>query len=95
MKDIGKKGEFVDQVDYYRWPLFEDFNSTPEFLTAYEAIYGIPFVTAASEEVQPKLEQLQEEAKREGQIARRIEEQGAPRTKAVRPKKRKRKIQLH
>ncbi|UYC21287.1 MULTISPECIES: hypothetical protein [unclassified Xanthomonas] len=40
MKDIGKKGELVNQGAYHTWPLFQKLRDTPEFYSAYESIYG-------------------------------------------------------
>ncbi len=40
MKDIGKKGELINQDAYHAWPLFEKLRDTPEFYSAYESIYG-------------------------------------------------------
>jgi hypothetical protein len=50
MRDIGKHGELVNQLAYHDWPLFEDFRGQPEFQSAYQEIYGIPFIEKISEE---------------------------------------------
>ena len=45
MHKIGKKGELVVENSYHSWPLFHVFRERPEFLTAYEEVYGHPFVS--------------------------------------------------
>lgn len=56
MKSIGKNGELINELSYHEWPLFHKFRETPEFLDAYQDIYGISFVKEAvrhsAEEVQ-------------------------------------------
>ena len=42
---IGKFGEMVKEDFYHTWPLFHAFRESPEFMAAYEKIYGYPFVT--------------------------------------------------
>ena len=49
MRDIGKRGELVSQLAYHDWPLFEDFRDQPEFQSAYQDIYGVPFLEKISE----------------------------------------------
>jgi hypothetical protein len=56
MIEIGKKGELLDQLQYHRWPLFEEFRGRVEFQNAYESIYGIPFRDKVSREAQQKLD---------------------------------------
>ena len=41
---IGKSGEMVTEENYHIWPLFTKFRESAEFMTAYEKIYGHPFV---------------------------------------------------
>ncbi|WP_157786963.1 hypothetical protein [Herbaspirillum rubrisubalbicans] len=43
MKNIGKKGEILNQDAYHSWPLFSRFRERPEFYDAYLEIYGEPF----------------------------------------------------
>lgn len=49
MRDIGKRGELVSQLAYHDWPLFEDFRDQSEFQSAYQDIYGVPFLEKISE----------------------------------------------
>ena len=49
MKNIGRNGEFLDELAYHKWPLFDDFRGTVEFQKTYEAIYGVPFGKIVSE----------------------------------------------
>lgn len=48
MRDIGQKGEMVNQLAYHTWPLFEQFRDKPEFHAAYREIYGEDFLSAPS-----------------------------------------------
>lgn len=51
MQKIGKEGELVTESAYRNWPLFWDFRKSPEFLAAYEFVFGYSFknsVTAAA-----------------------------------------------
>lgn len=43
MRRIGPKGEILEEHSYHTWPLFREFRGTPEFLDAYQAIYGYAF----------------------------------------------------
>lgn len=43
MIEIGKKGEIINEVSYYRWPLFEAFRGSIEFQNAFQVIYEKPF----------------------------------------------------
>ena len=43
MIEIGKKGELISELSYYRWPLFETFRGSIEFQNAFQEIYGKPF----------------------------------------------------
>jgi len=36
--------ELIDERAYHTWPLFKVFRTSPEFLKAYEEIYGRPFI---------------------------------------------------
>ncbi|MDP3699408.1 MAG: hypothetical protein Q8R72_00720 [Hylemonella sp.] len=47
MKAIGKNGELIDELSYHEWPLFHKFRESPEFLNAYQEIYGTSFVKEA------------------------------------------------
>jgi len=42
---IGKSGEILNEGYYHTWPIFTKFRGSSEFMTAYEKIYGYPFVT--------------------------------------------------
>lgn len=44
MSRIGQSGELVNEANYHTWPLFKAFRESIEFITAYETIYGHPFV---------------------------------------------------
>ena len=59
MVRIGQNGELVEDASYHDWPLFRDFRGTPEFLTAYESVFGRPF-TADLETSVAKAEQVVE-----------------------------------
>lgn len=61
MKNIGKKGEFLSQVGYHTWPLFEEFRKTTEFQEAYETIYNMPFLEKAAKDAQAQVEKLMSE----------------------------------
>lgn len=52
MRNIGKKGEMVEQLAYHTWPLFFKFRDSPEFQKAYEDIYGMPFIEGATKGAQ-------------------------------------------
>jgi hypothetical protein len=43
MKEIGKNGEFISELSYYEWPLFEDFRGTESFQGTFKEIYGHDF----------------------------------------------------
>ena len=43
MKQIGKSGEILNEDAYHTWPLFRDFRASPQFLAAYESVYGYQF----------------------------------------------------
>lgn len=66
MQEIGKEGELVDELAYYRWPLFREFRSSKEFLAAYNAIYGYSFAQKIqkSATVNAKIEKIEEETSR-------------------------------
>ncbi len=53
MRSIGVRGDFVNRTAYHTWPLFIELRESADFLAAYEAIYGHPY-----------LEQLQADANR-------------------------------
>lgn len=50
MNRIGPTGDFIGEDSYHTWPLFNDSRQAPEFLEAYEAVYGYSFITKAHEE---------------------------------------------
>lgn len=50
MRDIGKKGEIIEELSYHDWPLFDEFRGRLEFQQAYEAIYGVPFLDKVSKD---------------------------------------------
>ena len=43
MQKIGKEGELVTESAYRNWPLFWEFRKSPEFLAAYEFVFGYSF----------------------------------------------------
>ncbi len=43
MREIGPEGE-VTREDYSDWPLFREFRSSSQFLTAYRGLFGNEFV---------------------------------------------------
>lgn len=45
MRDIGKKGELIEQIAYHTWPLFRSFRNDQRFHSAYKAVYGVDFAT--------------------------------------------------
>lgn len=47
MISIGKRGELINELAYHDWPLFHKFRESPEFLDAYEAVYGTSFIAEA------------------------------------------------
>ncbi len=59
MRNIGKSGEFLTQLSYHDWPLFNEFRDSREFKEAYEEIYGIPFLRKVSQEVKKKSEEIE------------------------------------
>jgi len=58
MREIGRSGELVNQLNYHQWPLFADFRDTKDFQDAYEQIYGVPFLQKVSEEAKEMADQL-------------------------------------
>lgn len=61
MMRIGHRGDYVTEHYYHSWPLFKEFRLQPEFRTAYEAVYGIPFVERLQETVKEAQLQVQEQ----------------------------------
>jgi len=51
MMQIGKSGEFVNELHYHIWPLFWEFRSTSDFERAYKGIYGYDFITEVKKRV--------------------------------------------
>ncbi len=51
MRSIGKRGALVYEYAYHDWPLFRAFRTSPEFLKAYEEIYGTSFASKVEEVV--------------------------------------------
>ena len=43
MRQIGERGELVNEVAYRDWPLFHEIRLTPDFHVVFEEIYGEPF----------------------------------------------------
>lgn len=56
MLSIGRRGEILDELSYHDWPLFYKFRESPDFLGAYEKIYGISFI---SESIRHKTEAVE------------------------------------
>jgi hypothetical protein len=50
---IGKSGELIEEISYHDWPLFHKFRESPEFLAAYQKVYGVSFI---SESIRHKTE---------------------------------------
>lgn len=50
MKEIGKKGELLDQLAYHEWPLFHKFRESVDFLSAYNEIYNVSFILKSVQE---------------------------------------------
>lgn len=48
MVRLGATSTLLDDSSYHDWPLFRDFRGTPQFLTAYEKVYGRPFIVELS-----------------------------------------------
>lgn len=51
MRKIGKEGELVMEPAYRNWPLFWNFRTRPEFLSAYEDVFGYSFSSNVASEV--------------------------------------------
>lgn len=45
MVSVGKNCKMLREQSYHIWPLFTKFRESPEFMRAYEQIYGYPFLT--------------------------------------------------
>lgn len=54
MLRIGKTGEKIIELSYHDWPLFRDFKTSKEFLSAYKTIYGHQFLERAIEKTSGK-----------------------------------------
>ena len=66
MRDIGKKGELLNQLAYHDWPLFEEFRNRQEFQDAYQDIYKSPFLDKLSKEakeISKKIKRIKSERK--------------------------------
>jgi len=61
MKRIGRRGDYVTEHSYHSWPLFKEFRLQPEFRTAYENVYEVPFVERLQEAVSKAQLEVQEE----------------------------------
>lgn len=61
MRDIGRRGELINQFNYHEWPLFETFRDRVEFQEAYADIYGEPFLRKVSEEAQQRYAKIKQE----------------------------------
>ena len=61
MREIGKKGELIEQMSYHGWPIFKEFSKCSEFKRAYENIYGISFDEKTSEEATIQSEKIMSE----------------------------------
>jgi hypothetical protein len=58
MRSIGKEGEFLDQIGYHTWPLFEEFRKEIQFQETYEAIFGVPFLKKATKDAHAQAKKL-------------------------------------
>lgn len=54
MREIGRKGELINQDAYHSWPLFHKFRESPAFYATYEEVYGEPFATTLIEKNRPE-----------------------------------------
>lgn len=52
MKQIGATGKHITKEAYLDWPLFNTFRKTPQFLKAYQEIYGSDFITDIKHKVE-------------------------------------------
>jgi hypothetical protein len=50
MLKIGYNSEIVPNTAYYSWPLFHDFQKSPEFLSAFKKISGFDFLNGDTDE---------------------------------------------
>lgn len=70
VRQIGSKNEVVSKDAYARWPLFEGFRESEEFLKAYIDAFGVAFGKEAEDdtflETLEGVEELQEETDSEG-----------------------------
>ncbi len=55
MREIGKQGELIEQLDYHTWPLFINFRDKQEFQDAYLSIYGVSFIDKVSEDMKQQI----------------------------------------
>ena len=69
MKRIGKEGDMLNEHGYHTWPLFREFRESEQFASAYEAVYGYPYVRklqqnadAAQQSVAESIEKEEEQA---------------------------------
>ncbi|HYD77792.1 hypothetical protein [Ramlibacter sp.] len=52
MRQIGKNGELVNELNYHEWPLFHKFRESEQFQGAYKDIYDISFSSKVVEDSQ-------------------------------------------
>jgi hypothetical protein len=52
MKCIGQTGKLITKDAYLDWPLFNVFRETPQFLEAYQEIYGSDFIADIKKKVE-------------------------------------------
>lgn len=52
MLQIGKKTDLLEESSYHDWPLFREFRGTPEFLRAFEDVYGRSFTREVQKEAE-------------------------------------------
>jgi len=51
MRDIGRKGELVDEQGYRKWPVFREFRASEEFVRVFHEIYGKEFAESTKDDV--------------------------------------------
>ena len=83
MKEIGKRGEHLTQMSYHDWPLFNDFRDSEHFQSAYEDIYGLPFLQKLSEDAMVRSAQIKKDLARQGLPAQQPQKQTARATRGA------------
>lgn len=66
MRHIGASGDFLTEMAYHTWPLFNDFRDFDGFRSAYKDIYGYPFMAKLKEKADAAILDAQEQMERLG-----------------------------